>query len=287
MPMPTPDYGLGLDRSLPQTVREQARQAIVRAIRTAQAGFRAGERLSTLQLARHNAIHRNTLAYVMDDLVRLGYLRRLPNKGFEVVDPAPERPPLLTRQILSLSEVAERNGVETRSELIAGECGVRRAGELAGPLARVQRDLALAPGDAVAVLARCRHMKAQRAPQWDMVAIEQSFIPAARVPGFLEAARRAIEGEGRFSVYQQLRRTFPKDDFFKAHYEISLAPLPQTLAAAWAPGAAPSPLMCVIAITYCTQGPVEFTRTWFDPRRAVLVAGSLEVRLEGVSGEEG
>ena len=32
MPMPTPDYGLDLDRSLPQTVREQARQAIIAGI---------------------------------------------------------------------------------------------------------------------------------------------------------------------------------------------------------------------------------------------------------------
>ena len=284
--MATPDYGLDLDRSQPQTLREQARQAIERAIRSGRAGFRAGDRLSTLELARQNAIHRNTLAAVMADLVRLGYLRRLPNKGFEVVDPAPERPPLLTRHILSLTEVAERSGVETRSELIAAECGMRRAADLAGHLARVPRDLALAPGDPVAVLARRRFMKARGADRWDIVAIEQSFIPAGRVPGFLEAAVRAIEAEGRFSVYRQLRRTFPNDDFFKAHYEISLAPLPEALAAAWLPADRGLPPMCVVAITYCAEGPVEFTRTWFDTRRAVLVAGSLEVRLSGESSAE-
>jgi len=116
-----------------------------------------------------------------------------------------------------------------------------------------------------------------------MVAIEQSFIPAGRVPGFLEAAVRAIETEGRFSVYRQLRRTFPNDDFFKAHYEISLAPLPEGLAAAWLPDSRGLPPMCVVAVTFCAEGPVEFTRTWFDTRRAVLVAGSLEVRLNGES----
>ncbi len=275
-PMPNARYDLDLDRSRPPTMHEQAREAIVEAIRAGRAGFCAGDRLTTVELARHNAVHRNTLIHVMEDLVRLGFLRRLPNKGFEVVDAAPERPPLLTRHILSLTDVAERNHVASRSQVIAAECGTRQAGELTGPLARVGRDLALASEDTVEVLARCRSMKRRRARQWTQVAIEQSFVPGARVPGFLQTALEQIEGEGDFSVYRQLRRAFPRDEFFKAHYEISLAPLPDALAAHWA---APGPLMCVIAITYCSQGPVELTRTWFDTQRAVLLAGSLEVML--------
>jgi len=62
------------------------------------------------------------------------------------------------------------------------------------------------------------------------VAIEQSFIPVSRVPGFLEAAMTQIAREKDFSVYRQLRRTFPDEEFFKAHYEISLTPLPERLA---------------------------------------------------------
>jgi DNA-binding GntR family transcriptional regulator len=275
--MPSPNYTLDLDRSRHKTMREQACEAIVEAIRTELLGFRVGDRLTTLELARHNAIHRNTLISVMDDLVRQGFLRRLPNKGFEVVQPAPERPPLLTRHILSLTDVAQRSHLVARSELIAEECGIRKARELKGPLSRVRTDLVLAAGDTVSVLARCRLMKRHGARQWGMVAIEQSFIPTARVPGFLEAAQQQIEREGDFSVYRQLRRTFRNEEFFKAHYEISLSPLPETLAAHWAPS--PCPLTCVVAITYCSQGPVEFTRTWFDSSRAVLLASSLEVKL--------
>jgi hypothetical protein len=184
---------------------------------------------------------------------------------------------LLTRHILSLTDVAQRNHLDSRSELIAEECGIRKARELTGALSRVKSDLVLAAGDMISVLARCRLMKRRRARQWGMVAIEQSFIPTVRVPGFLEAARQQIEREGDFSVYRQLRRTFPNEEFFKAHYEISLSPLPATLAACWP--SPPCPLMCVVAITYCAQGPVELTRTWFDSRRAVLLASSLEVKL--------
>jgi DNA-binding GntR family transcriptional regulator len=275
--MPSPNYALDLDRGRHKTMREQAREAIVEAIRTERAGFHVGDRLTTLELARHNAIHRNTLINVMDDLVREGFLRRRPNKGFEIVHPAPERPSLLTRHILSLTEVARRSHVDARSEMIVEECGIRKARELTGPLARVKNDLLLAAGDTVSVLARCRLMKSRLARQWGMVAIEQSFIPTARVPGFLEAARQQIEREGDFSVYRQLRRTFPNEEFFKAHYEISLLPVPETLAAHWT--SSPCPLMCVVAITYCSQGPVELTRTWFDSSRAVLLASSLEVKL--------
>lgn len=277
--MSSPDYALDLDRSRSQTIRDQACEAIAEAIRAERAGFRVGDRLTALELARHNAIHRNTLSNVMDDLVRQGFLRRLPNKGFEVIHPAPERPALLTQHILSLTEVAQRSDLDARSQIIPEECGVRKARELVGPLARVRADLALAAGDAVSVLARCRLVKRRRARQWVMVAIEQSFIPAARVPGFLEAAMQQIEREGDFSVYRQLRRTF-NEQFFKAHYEISLTPLPQVLAAHWE--ATPCPLTCVVAITYCSQGPVEWTRTWFDSSRAVLLAGSLEVKLTQV-----
>jgi DNA-binding GntR family transcriptional regulator len=275
--MPRPDYALDLDRSRHETMREQAREAIIKAIRSERAGFHVGDWLTTLELARHNTIHRNTLIHVMDDLVRDGFLRRWPNKGFEIVHPAPERPSLLTRHILSLTDVARRSHVDARSKMIAEECGTRKARELTGPLGRVKKDLLLTAGDTVSILARCRLMKNRRARQWGMVAIEQSFIPAERVPGFLEAARQQIEREGDFSVYRQLRRTFPNEEFFKAHYEISLSPLPEALAAHWTPS--PCSLMCVIAITYCSQGPVELTRTWFDSSRAVLLASSLEVRL--------
>ncbi len=278
--MSSPDYTLDLDRSRSKTIRDQAREAIAKAIRTARAGFRVGDRLTALELARHNAIHRNTLTHVMDELVRQGFLRRLPNKGFEVIHPAPERPALLTQHILSLTEVAQRSDLDSRSQAIPEECGIRKARELAGPLARVRTDLTLAAGDAVSVLARCRLLKRRGARRWRMVTIEQSFIPAARVPGFLDAAMQQIEREGDFSVYRQLRRTFPNEEFFKAHYEISLLPLPQALAAYWKPS--PCPLACVVAITYCSQGPVELTRTWFDSSRAVLLAGSLELRLTQV-----
>ncbi|HOG48841.1 MAG TPA: GntR family transcriptional regulator, partial [Anaerolineae bacterium] len=204
--MTNTDYGLDLDRSRAQTIHEQAREAIVEAIRGGRTGFGTGDRLTAAELARHNAIHRNTLTPVMDDLVRLGFLRRLPNRGFEVVYPAPERPPLLTRQILSLTDVAARHHLDSRSEPIAAECGVRKARELVGPLARVRRDLGLAAGDSVGVLARCRSMKRPRLRRWEPVAIEQSFVPVGRVAGFLEAALQQIEQEGDFSVYRQLRR---------------------------------------------------------------------------------
>lgn len=275
-----PDYTLDLDRSREQTMREQAREAIEEAIRAGREGFRTGDRLTAQGLARHNAIHRNTLTYVMDDLVRRGFLRRLPNRGFEVAQPAPERPPRLTRQILSLSEVAEHSYLDSRSLLIVEECGARPARELRGPLARVKGDLRLAADDMVSVLSRCRAVKRPRARRWGVAAIEQSFVPTARVPGFMKAAWEQIEREGDFSIYRQLRRTFPNEEFFKAHYEISLTPLPASLAAHWP---SPGPLMCVVAITYCSQGPVEWTRTWFDTSRAVLLAGSLDVRLDAAS----
>jgi len=274
--MPSLDYTLDLDRSRDQTMREQARQAIIGSIRATRAGFCIGDRLSTLQIARQNAIHRNTLTHVMDDLVRLGFLRRLPNKGFEVVHPAPQRPPQLTQHVLSVTEVAERGHLESRSQVIAGETGIRRARELTGSLARVRKDLELAAGDAVAVLARCRSMREQGSDAWETVAIEQSFIPAGRVPGFLDAALAQIERENDFSVYRQLCRTFPAEEFFKAHYEISLAPLPETLAACWSSS---GQRMCVVTVTYSSQGPIELTRTWFDASRAVLLAGSLDVKL--------
>ncbi len=272
-------YILDLDRSLPQTMREQARDAIISAIRAERPGFRVGDRLTTLELSRHSAIHRNTLAAVMADLVQLGFLRRLPNKGFEVVHPAPERPPLLTRHILSLSEVAQRDQVDSRSQLIADETGIRTASSLAEDpnLARVKRDLLLRADDQVSVLARCRLMKERSEAQWNMVAVEQCFISNALVPNILSSAIRQIEESGDFSIYRQLRRVFPNEEFFKAHYEISILPLPKALAASWT--GSTSSLITVISITYCSRGPVEMTRTWFDASQAVLMAGSLDVRL--------
>jgi DNA-binding GntR family transcriptional regulator len=277
--MPDENYTLDLDRSLPQTMRHQAREAIIAAVRSGRPGFCVGDRLTTLELSRHNAIHRNTLTAVMGDLVQLGFLRRLPNKGFEVVDPAPERPSLLTRQILSLTEAAQRDQIDTRSQLIPAETGLRQAGMLAEDpdLARVQRDLLLDARDQVSVLARCRLVKQPDETQWHMVSVEQTFIDHTIAPQFLENAIEEIQVRGDFSIYRQLRRIFPNEEFFKAHYEITILPLPANLAAIWI--GSTSSLITVISITYCSQGPVELTRTWFDASQAVLMAGSLDVRL--------
>jgi hypothetical protein len=38
-------------------------------------------------------------------------------------------------------------------------------------------------------------------------------------------------------------------------------------------------LLSVVSITYCSLGPVEMTRTWFDASHTVLWAGSLDVQL--------
>jgi len=274
--MPHPDYSLDLDRRRLETLREQARHAIEEAIRQERPGFRVGERLTTLELSRRNPIHRNTLIHAMGDLVRLGFLRRRPNRGFEIVERAPERPALLTRHMLSLTEVAERRQLETCSKVIPEECGHRRTRDLKGALARVRQDLSLDAGDVVAVLSRTRLMRKPRQPDWQLVAIEQSFTPAALLPGFLEAGMREIEETGDFSVYRTLRRSFPHDEFFNTHYEISLSPLPQALAPYWR---SPNPPMNVLSVTYGSQGPVEFAQTWFDSTRAVLVAGSLDVHV--------
>jgi len=274
--MPQPDFSLDLDRRRAQTLREQARHAIEAAIRRGRAGFRLGDRLTTLELSRRNPIHRNTLIHAMGDLVRLGYLRRLPNRGFEIVEAAPERPALLTRHMLSLTEVAEGNALETCSKVIPEECGHRQAQELNGSLRRVREDLGLSPRDLISVLSRTRLMRKPRQRQWHLVAIEQSFTPVALLPGFLETGLREIEETGDFSVYRTLRRAFPNDEFFRAHYEISLSPLPEALAPHWR---SPNPPMNVLSVTYGTQGPIEFAQTWFDSTRAVLVAGSLDVRV--------
>jgi len=118
--MPDLNYVLDLDRSLPQTIRDQARDAIIAAIQSGRPGFCVGDHLTNQELAHQNSIHRNTLAHVINDLVRLGFLRHLPNKGFEVVQLSPDRPSLLTRHILSLSEVAQRDNIDSRSQLILG-----------------------------------------------------------------------------------------------------------------------------------------------------------------------
>ena len=116
--MGKPMLTLDLDRTRPEPLYMQARAAIVAAIQAGRAGFRIGDRLSASALSRQNPIHRNTLIRVMDDLVCQGYLRRLPNRGFEVIDQAPERPPLLTRHLLSISAVLRCHGLESRSQVI-------------------------------------------------------------------------------------------------------------------------------------------------------------------------
>jgi Transcriptional regulators len=271
------NYHLDLDRSLAQTMHEQAREAIVAAIRAGRPGFCIGDHLTNQELSRQNNIHRNTLAAVIDDLVRQGFLRRLPNKGFEVVQASPDRPQLLTQHILSLSDIAERDDIESRSQLIEAETGYRKVSDLSAGFARVKQDLALEADARVSVLARCRQTRHHDSPDWKMVSIEQSFFPTALTPGLLENAVQQVQEEGDLSIHRQLRRIFPTEDFFKAHYEISLFPLPENLARCWQ-GSTGS-LISVVSITYCSKGPVEMTRTWFDATQAILTAGSLDVKL--------
>jgi DNA-binding GntR family transcriptional regulator len=173
--------------------------------------------------------------------------------------------------------VAQRDNIDSRSQLIAAETGFRQSSDLLGDFARVRQDLALAPQDSVSVLARLRLTRRSNEATWNMVSIEQSFFPTALTPGLLENALQQIADEGDLSIHRQLRRIFPTEDFFKAHYEISLFPVPPNLAVCWA--GSTSSLISVVSITYCSKGPVEMTRTWFDASQAVLTAGSLDVKL--------
>jgi len=274
---PTPNYVLDLDRNSTQTIREQACQAIIAAIRAERPGFCVGDKLTSQELSRQNAIHRNTLAYVMSDLMRLGFLRRLPNKGFEIVQQEPERPPLLTRHNLSLTEIAQRSRIDCRSQLIDAETGLRRLSDLGGDFVRVKRDLDLDDQDTVSMLARCRLMKKPDASAWEMIAIEQSFFSTPLVPNLLADMTREIQETGDSSVYRLLRRIFPNEEFFNTHYEISLTPLPQTLAKSWT--GSTNHLISVVSITFCSKGPVEMTHTWFNAGKATLPASSLDVKL--------
>ncbi|HWQ45634.1 MAG TPA: hypothetical protein VN376_02140 [Longilinea sp.] len=277
--MTTSTFALDLDRNLPQTMREQACSAIIAAIHAKRPGFCVGDQLTSQELSRQNAIHRNTLAYVMGDLVRLGYLRRLPNKGFKIVQLDPERPTQLTRHNLSLFEIAQRNQIDSRSQMILNETGTRKVKDLSEELSWVSQDLCLSPEDTVSMLARCRLMKHTGTDNWEMIAIEQSFVSTSLAPDLLENTVQQIQEEGDSSLYRQLHRIFPNEDFFNTHYEISLSPLPKSLATAWV--GSTNCLIAVVSITYCSQGPVEMTRTWFDATKAVLTAGSLDVTLVG------
>ncbi|MEW6568866.1 MAG: hypothetical protein AB1449_12010 [Chloroflexota bacterium] len=274
--MTQPDYRLDLDRSRPETLRAQAARAIAHAIRRRRPGFDLGDHLTTQLLARANPIHRNTLRHAMDDLVLQGYLRRLPNKGFQIIDRSPERPAQLTRHMLSLTQVAERSHLLTRSIVLENETGTRAARQLTGSLARVRKDLSLAPAEVVAVLTRRREVRRPPARAWHLAALEQSILPLRHTPDFFDVALQQIRQEGDFSLYRYLRRTYPRDDFFKAQYEISLAPLPAALAGYWD---SPSLPMSVVNVTFASVGAIEWTHTWFDSRRAVLLAGSLDVRV--------
>lgn len=274
--MPNPDYQLDLDRSRPETLRAQATAAIAFAIRRQRPGFRRGDHLTIQRLAAVNPIHRNTLRLAMGDLVLQGYLRRLPNRGFEVLNHAPARPAKLSRHVLSLSDLASHSGLLSRSVVLTSQTGKRRAHQLAGPLARVRRELALVSDEWVAILTRRREVRRPPSRTWNLAALEQSVLPLRHAPDVLQTALDQIEQEGEFSLYRYLRRAYPKDDFFKALYEICLTPLPTTLAAHWD---SPSPPLSVVNVTFASAGPVEWTRTWFDSRRAVLLAGSLEVRV--------
>jgi hypothetical protein len=137
--------------------------------------------------------------------------------------------------------------------------------------------MGLTGNDTISVLTRCRFMKKKEAPEWDMVAVEQSYFSTALVPTLLDSAVQQIKEEGDSSFYRLLRRIFPNEEFFKAHYEISLSPVPQSLEKSWV--GATDRLISVVSITYCSQGAVEMTRTWFDASKAVLTAGSLDVKL--------
>jgi DNA-binding GntR family transcriptional regulator len=271
------NYILDLDRNQSRTMHEQACDAIISAIRAEREGFRVGDKLITQELSRQNPIHRNTLAAVMSELVRLGYLRRLPNKGFEVVQQEPERPSLLTRHILSLSEVAERDNVDCRSQLVEEECGVRRVADLSIDFIAQAGEISIFNQETVSVLTRSRLMKRKNASQWHMVSIEQSYFSTFLVPTLLFDVIQQIKREDDSSVYRVLRRILPNEEFFKAHYEISLLPLPKTLEKSWV--GPTNHLISVVSITFCSQGPVEMTRTWFDASKAVLTAGSLDVKL--------
>lgn len=274
--MPRPDYHLDLDRSRPETLRAQATAAIALAIRRQQPGFQRGERLTIQGLAAANPIHRNTLRLAMGDLVLLGYLRRLPNRGFEVLHHAPARPAKLSRHVLSLTDLATHSGLLSRSIVLATQTGKRRAHQLVGSLARARRELALGADEWVAVLTRRREIRRPPGRAWHLAAIEQSVLPLRHAPDVLEIAGQQIRQEGEFSLYRYLRRAYPRDDFFKAMYEISISPLPASLEAHWD---SPSPPLSVVNITFASAGAVEWTRTWFDSRRAILLAGSLEVRV--------
>jgi len=284
MSTPAPNFVLDLDRNLPQTMHEQARDAIVAAIRSGRPGFCIGDKLINQELSRQNPIHRNTLAAVMSELVRMGYLRRLPNKGFEIVQQEPERPSLLTRHILSLSEVAERDKVDCHSQLVEEETGIKRVREMTECADKICKNMGLSINDTVSVLTRCRLMKRKEATRWDMVAIEQSYFSTALVPTLLDSAIHQIKEEGDSSFYRLLRRIFPNEEFFKAHYEISLSPVPKTLEKSWM--GETDKLISVVSITYCSQGAVEMTRTWFDSSKAILTAGSLDVKLVETGGEQ-
>jgi DNA-binding GntR family transcriptional regulator len=275
--MGEPNLRLQLDRERPETLRQQAVREMEAAIRAARPGFRRGERLTTLGLARANPLHRNTLALAMEDLIQLGYLRRVPNRGFEVVDRTPTRPASLTRHALSLSEIAGRSSLAARSELLEAACGQRRVARLSGRLRQACQELDLRPTDAVWMLSRSRQMRRSRESAWSCVAVEQTLAPISMLPTFLEDARQSIQLTGDFSMVRYLRNVFPDDTFFKTHYEISLTPIPASLGV---PGAFHSPPVNVLAVTYGATGPLELTSIWFDSARATLLAGSLDVRVD-------
>ncbi len=284
MTTPVPNFVLDLDRNLPQTMHEQARDAIIAAIHSGRAGFYVGDKLINQELSRQNPIHRNTLAAVMSELVRLGYLRRLPNKGFEIVQQEPGRPTLLTRHILSLSEVAERDHVDCRSLLVEEETGIKRVRDMTECADKIYKNMGLSGNDTVSVLTRCRLMKRKEAVEWDMVAVEQSYFSTALVPTLLDSAIQQINEEGDSSFYRLLRRIFPNEEFFKAHYEISISPVPKTLEKNWVGNS--DRLISVVSITFCSKGAVEMTRTWFDASKATLTAGSLDVKLVETGAEQ-
>ncbi len=172
--------------------------------------------------------------------------------------------------------MAERDQIQCRSQLIPDEIGLHKVSDFPADLDRINQDLGLADTDMVSVLARCRLMKKHHESKWEMISIEQSFFSTRLVPKLLAEAIQQIQKEGDASVYRLLHRILPNETF-QGHYEISLSPLPETLAKSWV--GSTDRLISVLSITYCSKGPVELTRTWFDANKATLTAGSLDVKL--------
>jgi hypothetical protein len=173
--------------------------------------------------------------------------------------------------------VADREKIDSRSLLVESETGDYQVDQWRGDKNMARLQLGLSGHDRVSVLTRCRQLKKTDEREWKMVAIEQSCFSSSLTPGLLNTAVQQIKENGDTAIYRLLRRIYPNDELFKAHYEISLDPLPAPLAANWS--GTTDRLIAVLTVTYCSKGAVEMTRTWFDASKAALTAGTLDVKL--------